>query len=72
MSHTDHIELPPPDFKVVASTDNCPIAAIANVEKKLYAVQFHPEVSHTHRGTEIIRNFLLKYVIARQIGQWIL
>lgn len=60
MSHTDHIELPPPDFKVVASTDNCPIAAIANVEKKLYAVQFHPEVSHTHRGTEIIRNFLFE------------
>lgn len=60
MSHTDQIELPPPDFKVVASTENCPIAAIANVEKKLYGVQFHPEVSHTHRGTEIIRNFLFE------------
>ncbi|MGB9779856.1 glutamine-hydrolyzing GMP synthase [Caldanaerobacter sp.] len=60
MSHTDQIELPPPGFKVVASTDNCPIAAIANVEKKLYGVQFHPEVSHTHRGTEIIRNFLFE------------
>ncbi|ERM92755.1 glutamine-hydrolyzing GMP synthase [Caldanaerobacter subterraneus] len=60
MSHTDQIELPPPDFKVVASTENCPIAAIANVEKNLYGVQFHPEVSHTHRGTEIIRNFLFE------------
>jgi len=60
MSHTDQIELPPPGFKVVASTENCPIAGIANVEKKLYGLQFHPEVSHTHRGTEIIRNFLFE------------
>jgi GMP synthase (glutamine-hydrolysing) len=60
MSHTDQIELPPPGFKVIASTENCPIAGIANVEKNLYGVQFHPEVSHTHRGTEIIRNFLFE------------
>lgn len=60
MSHTDQIELPPHDFKVVASTANCPIAAIANVEKKLYSVQFHPEVIHTPKGVEIIRNFLFE------------
>lgn len=60
MSHTDQIELPPKNFKVVASTANCPIAAIANVEGRQYAVQFHPEVIHTPRGTEIIRNFLFE------------
>lgn len=60
MSHTDQIELPPQDFKVVASTANCPIAAIANVERKLYSVQFHPEVVHTPKGVEIIRNFLFE------------
>lgn len=60
MSHTDQIELPPKDFNVVASTANCPISAIANISKKQYAVQFHPEVVHTPKGTEIIRNFLFE------------
>ncbi|MDI6603776.1 MAG: glutamine-hydrolyzing GMP synthase [Thermoanaerobacteraceae bacterium] len=60
MSHTDQIELPPADFKVIASTANCPIAAIADVDRKLYSVQFHPEVIHTPKGNEIIRNFLFE------------
>lgn len=60
MSHTDQIELPPADFKVIASTANCPIAAIADIDRKLYSVQFHPEVIHTPKGNEIIRNFLFE------------
>lgn len=58
MSHGDTVESPPPGFTVLATTDNCPVAAMSNTEKGLYAVQFHPEVVHTPWGTEIIRNFL--------------
>lgn len=45
-------------FEVVAHTADCPIAATQNVEKKLYAVQFHPEVLHTKNGTQMIYNFV--------------
>ena len=58
MSHFDRIETAAPGFEVVAHTADCPIAAAQNVEKKLYAIQFHPEVLHTVNGTQMIYNFV--------------
>ena len=58
MSHFDRILKAAPGFEVVASTADCPIAATQNVEKKLYTVQFHPEVLHTINGTQMIYNFV--------------
>ena len=58
MSHFDRIDAAAPGFEVVASTADCPIAAAQNVEKNLYAIQFHPEVLHTENGTQMIHNFV--------------
>ncbi len=58
MSHGDEIKKLPPNFSIVAHTLNNPVAAIANRQKKIYGVQFHPEVAHTQRGTQILANFL--------------
>ena len=58
MSHFDRIAEAAPGFEVVAHTADCPIAATQNIEKKLYAVQFHPEVLHTINGTQMIYNFV--------------
>jgi len=58
MSHGDRVESAPPGFDVIARTANTPVAAIRDPKRKLYAVQFHPEVVHTPRGQEIFRNFL--------------
>ncbi|WP_130806017.1 glutamine-hydrolyzing GMP synthase [Senegalia massiliensis] len=58
MSHTDFISELPEGFEVTANTDSCPVAAMKNSEKKIYAIQFHPEVNHTEKGTDMIRNFL--------------
>ncbi|MCI5494082.1 MAG: glutamine-hydrolyzing GMP synthase, partial [Lachnospiraceae bacterium] len=58
MSHFDRIDAAAPGFEVVASTADCPIAAVQNVEKNLYAIQFHPEVLHTENGTQMIHNFV--------------
>jgi GMP synthase (glutamine-hydrolysing) len=60
MSHGDRVDAPPPGFKTLASTPNTPVAAMGSPERKLYAVQFHPEVTHTTWGKEILRNFLLR------------
>jgi len=60
MSHTDYIEEPPAGFEITAKSETCPAAAIKNDEKKIYAVQFHPEVQHTDFGREIIENFLFE------------
>lgn len=57
MSHGDYAETLPQGFEVIADSDNCPTAAIRDRDRKLFGVQFHPEVSHTERGTEILRNF---------------
>lgn len=58
MSHTDYIEKEPQGFKITAFSTTCPICAMQNDEKKIYAVQFHPEVEHSEKGREIIQNFL--------------
>jgi GMP synthase (glutamine-hydrolysing) len=60
MSHGDHAEALPKGFEIVAKTANAPYAAIANPARKLYAVQFHPEVHHTPRGKELLANFLFE------------
>lgn len=70
MSHTDYISQLPEGFKVTASSDTCPCAAYENAEKKLYAVQFHPEVNHTIHGKEMLRNFL--YNVCGCKGDWIM
>ena len=60
MSHTDYISKVPEGFKITAYTADCPVAAMENAEKKLFAVQFHPEVQHTEEGNGMLRNFLFK------------
>ncbi|MCL4508031.1 MAG: glutamine-hydrolyzing GMP synthase [Chloroflexi bacterium] len=58
MSHGDAVSAVPPGFQVIARTENTPVAAIGDEERKLFAVQFHPEVTHTPKGGTILRNFL--------------
>lgn len=58
MSHGDHVTELPPGFKLIASTDNAPIAGIADEEKQFYGLQFHPEVTHTKQGMAILESFL--------------
>ncbi|MGL4799425.1 MAG: glutamine-hydrolyzing GMP synthase, partial [Cellulosilyticaceae bacterium] len=58
MSHTDYIEYAPSDFAVTAHTPVCPVAAMENAEKGIYAVQFHPEVMHTQEGMTMLSNFV--------------
>jgi len=60
MSHGDKLVALPPGFVGIAASDSAPFAAIANDEKKLYGIQFHPEVVHTPRGTELLRAFLFE------------
>jgi GMP synthase (glutamine-hydrolysing) len=58
MSHGDHVIAVPPGFKVIGSSDNAPLAAMADESRRFYAVQFHPEVTHTLQGGEILRRFV--------------
>ena len=60
MSHRDAVVKPPPGFKVIASTEICPVAAMEDPDDALFGVQFHPEVAHTPRGMDVMRNFLYK------------
>ena len=68
MSHTDYIAKAPEGFKVIGHTPNCPVAAMEDEAKKLYAVQFHPEVMHSVEGQKMIRNFL--YNVCECSGDW--
>ncbi len=60
MSHRDVVAAPPAGFRVLATTSTCETAAIENPERRLYGVQFHPEVVHTAHGREILENFLFR------------
>lgn len=68
MSHTDYIEKAPDGFQVTAHTPVCPVAGMECAEKKLYAVQFHPEVVHTKEGTKMLSNFV--YNVCGCKGDW--
>ena len=57
MSHRDHVAALPPGFAVLGATEDCPVAAMGDAERKIYGLQFHPEVTHTVRGMEILDNF---------------
>ncbi len=68
MSHSDMVAAPPQGFKVTAKTLNCPVAAMSDPKRKIFGVQFHPEVAHTPWGVEVIRNFLYDWCGAK--GLW--
>lgn len=67
-SHGDYVKKLAPGFHITAHTLNTPIAAIANPKRKIFGVQFHPEVTHTERGNQILSNFLFK--ICGCVGRW--
>ncbi|MGN0243370.1 MAG: glutamine-hydrolyzing GMP synthase [Lachnospiraceae bacterium] len=68
MSHTDRIDTLAEGFVVSAKTPSCPMAAMENIEKKFYAVQFHPEVVHTQEGSRMLSNFLFN--VCQCEGTW--
>jgi GMP synthase (glutamine-hydrolysing) len=68
MSHGDSVVEPPPGFEALAHTERCAIAAIGDPVRRMYGVQFHPEVVHTECGTALIRNFL--HGVAKLEGTW--
>ena len=68
MSHNDAVSQLPPGFASCAHSAGCPVAAMENREKKLYAVQFHPEVAHTEYGSQMLKNFL--YDVCGCAGDW--
>ena len=68
MSHMDYIDKAPEGFDILATTGSCPVAAFGNADKKLYGVQFHPEVQHTVKGQNILKRFL--YDICGAKGDW--
>ncbi|MBT9504797.1 MAG: glutamine-hydrolyzing GMP synthase [Burkholderiaceae bacterium] len=70
MSHGDKVTAMPPGFKLMASTPSCPIAGMANEDKHYYAVQFHPEVTHTVQGAALLTRFVRD--IAGCKGDWIM
>ena len=68
MSHTDHVTQVPEGFSVLASTATCPVTIFGNAEKRVYGVQFHPEVVHSEYGNQILHNFL--YLVCGAKGDW--
>ena len=68
MSHTDRITKLPNGFEKIAESDNCPYAAFGDAKRKIYGVQFHPEVNHTQYGMQILKNFL--YEVCGAVGDW--
>ncbi len=68
MSHSDYITQPAPGFEILAHTEHCPVAAVGHRQRKIFGVQFHPEVVHTPRGREILHNFLFN--ICHCSGDW--
>ena len=70
MSHTDYISKAPEGFSVTSSSKDCPCASMENEERKIYAVQFHPEVTHSVYGNTILKNFL--YEVCGCKGDWVM
>ena len=70
MSHTYFVTKMPEGFNKAAFSSNCPIAAMEDIKRKFYGVQFHPEVAHTSKGREILNNFL--YKICGCKGDWVM
>ena len=70
MSHTDYVEKVPDGFKKIADTPVCPIAGMENSERKLYSIQFHPEVNNSKNGIQVIKNFL--YNVCKCYGDWVM
>lgn len=68
MSHTDYVSEVPEGFKITAHTDKCPVAAMSNEERKIYGVQFHPEVEHTPFGRKMLSQFL--FDVCKLNGDW--
>ena len=68
MSHTDYISALPAGFTATATTSHCPVAAMEHSEKKIFALQFHPEVEHSVAGNQILKNFL--YHVCDCKGDW--
>ena len=68
MSHTDFVSKLPEGFKIVAKTPSCPVSAMENEAKKIYAVQFHPEVNHSLEGMQMLKNFV--YDVCGCKGTW--
>ncbi len=68
MSHCDIVKSPPEDFEIIGTSDHSPVCAIENRERKIYGLQFHPEVYHTEQGIQIINNFL--YDVCKCEGDW--
>jgi GMP synthase (glutamine-hydrolysing) len=66
MSHGDKLSHLPDDFQTIATTSNAPFAGIAHASKELWGIQFHPEVTHTPKGTKILENFAVKICKAKQ------
>jgi GMP synthase (glutamine-hydrolysing) len=58
MNHRDTVDRPPAGFEILGRTETCTVAAMANEERRVYGVQFHPEVAHTQHGREILKNFI--------------
>ena len=70
MSHGDKVTELPPGFSLMASTDSCPIAGMADESRRFYALQFHPEVTHTQRGAAILERFALEICGAK--ADWVM
>ena len=68
MSHTDKIVEVPKGFEIAARSDSCPVAAMENVDKNIYAVQFHPEVTHSEYGNKLFHNFIFN--VCKCKGDW--
>jgi len=68
MSHTDCVTACPEGFEVIARTETCPIAAFADEKRRIYGVQFHPEVVHTEKGNLLLKNFLFN--VCGALGDW--
>ena len=68
MSHTDFVSEVPSGFRNIGKTEHCPNAAMENLERNLYGIQFHPEVNLSVNGTKVIKNFLFN--ICKCSGDW--